>query len=118
MHPCMCATMCWMTVQECVAVTVRVSVCSVYVQPSQPWDFLDQLVSLCTVRYFLCGDLNAHRSACGDGQTNSCGEHLWDAMLRINVTEMNTGGCNFRHGRCTAIDLSLVSAGVEATWKK
>lgn len=81
-----------MSVQECVAVTLRlvpggdVTVCSVYVRPNQHWDssLLDRLVSLCAARHLLCGDFNAHHTMWGDGRTDTRGEHLWDTMLRLN----------------------------------
>lgn len=62
------------SVQECVAVTLRlgaggdVTVCSVYVRPRQPWgpSLLDQLVTLCAARHLLCGDYNAHHFMWGE----------------------------------------------------
>lgn len=52
------------------------------------------------------------------GQTR--GEHLWDTMLRLNLTMLNPGEGTFRRGNTTAtvMDLSLVSARVEATWRR
>ena len=97
-----------------VRVTVfrTITVCSVYLPPSQKLDIkdLEDLYRQFPTPALLLGDFNAHSQTWGFRNTNSQGRCIEDFMPKQNVYILNTGNHTYFHpgtGSLSAIDLSL-----------
>ena len=89
-----------------------VTVCSVYLPPSQNWDIkdLEDLYRQLPTPALLLGDLNAHSQTWGCRDTNAQGRCIEDFMLKQNLCILNTGNTSYLHpgtDSLSAIDLSL-----------
>ena len=100
------------------AVAVRVTsfktitVCSVYLPPSQRWDIkdLEELYQQLPSPAILMGDFNAHSHTWGCRDTNRQGRLVEDFILKQNLSILNTGTPTYLHpgtGSLSAIDLTL-----------
>ena len=82
-----------------VTVFKTITVCSVYLPPSQKWDIRDMedLYRQLPTPALLLGDLNAHSQTCGCRDTNARGRCIEDFMLKQNVCVLNTGNPTYFH---------------------
>jgi len=89
-----------------------VTICSVYLPPSQRWDIkdLEELYVQLPPPVILMGDFNAHSHTWGCRDTNRQDRHIEDFILQQNLCILNTGMPTYFHpstGSLSAIDLTL-----------
>ena len=95
-----------------ITVYKTITVCSIYLPPSQRWNFLEleDLLSQLPPPALLLGDFNAHSHLWGCRDTNRQGKLIEDFILKQNLCLLNTGVSTYFHsgtGTASAIDLSL-----------
>jgi len=95
-----------------VTVFKTITVCSVYLPPSQKWDIkdLEDLYRQLPAPALVLGDFNAHSQTWGCRDTNAQGRCIEDFMLKQNLCILNTGNTIYLHpgtDSLSAIDLSL-----------
>jgi len=89
-----------------------ITVCSVYLPPSQRWEIkdLEELYSQLPPPAILMGDFNAHSQTWGCRDINRHGKLIEDFILKHNLSILNTGTSTYFYpgsGSLSAIDLSL-----------
>jgi len=79
--------------------TTSITVCSVYLPPSQKWDIkdLEDLYRQLPTPALVLGDFNAHSQTWGCRDTNARGRCIEDFMLKQNVCILNTGNSTYFH---------------------
>ena len=89
-----------------------ITVCSIYISPSQPCNIqdLDHLLQQLPAPYILLGDFNAHHTLWGDERVDGRGKIIEDFTINNNLCLWNTGTKTYLHpgsGSTTCIDLSI-----------
>ena len=100
-----------------ISLAVTVTVCSIYIPPSQLCTLADlkEIVHQLSAPYILLGDFNAHSDLWGNQRGDSAGAVIENLLNSRNLCLLNDGSPTYLHpgsGTRTAIDLSMCSPSI------